>query len=177
MPMGIIVFGLNGSGKSTLGKALARLLGYKHMDVEDYAFTESDIPYKNQLTREEYVSLMLKDIKKYDEFVLSAVKGNFGEEISSLYELGVFIDVPYDIRVKRVEQRSIAKFGDRVKKGGDMYESEKRFFEFVKSRDIVSVKHWSESLNCPIIEVDGTKDILENAESIKEEYLKIYTDP
>ncbi|WP_281813208.1 AAA family ATPase [Vallitalea longa] len=173
MSKGIIVFGLNGSGKSTLGKELASALGYKHMDIEDYVFLKSDIPYMKQLTREEYLSLMLKDIRKHDNFVLSAVKGNFGEEISSLYKLGVFIEVPYDIRVKRVEQRSIDKFGDRIKKNGDMYESEKRFFEFVKSRDIESVKHWSETLNCPVIQVDGTKDIWENAKWIKEEYLKI----
>jgi len=173
MSKGIIIFGLNGCGKSTLGKELASVLGYKYMDIEDYFFIESDIPYTKQRTREEYLSLMLNDIRKHDNFVLSAVKGNFGEEISSLYKLGVYIDVPYDIRVKRVEQRAIDKFGDRVKTGGDMYESEKEFFEFIKSRNIESVERWSETLKCPVIQVDGIKDVLDNAKLIKEVYLKI----
>ena len=173
MSKGIIVFGLNGSGKSTLGRELASVLDYKFMDIEDYFFIESYIPYTKQRTIEEYLSLMLSDIKKHDNFVLSSVKGNFGEEISSLYKLGVFIDVPYDIRIKRVEQRAIDKFGERVKIGGDMYESEKEFLEFVKSRNIESVKQWSETLNCPIIQIDGTRDIIENVRLIKEAYLKI----
>ena len=173
MSIGIIVFGLNGSGKSTLGKELASLLSYKHMDIEDYFFMESDIPYSKQRTREECLGLLLKDTREHGKFVLSAVKGDFGEEISSLYKLGVFIDVPYDIRIKRVEQRTIDKFGDRIKKGGDMYESEKKFLEFVKSRNIASVENWSATLNCPIIYVDGTKDIFYNAKLIKEEYLRI----
>jgi len=35
-PHGIIVFGANGSGKMTFGRELARILGFKHMDHEDY---------------------------------------------------------------------------------------------------------------------------------------------
>lgn len=173
MSKGIIVFGLNGSGKSTLGRELANALDYKYMDIEDYFFIESDIPYTKQRSREEYLSLMLSDIRKHDNFVLSAVKGNFGTEISSLYKLGVFIDVPYDIRIKRVEQRAIDKFGDRVKVGGDMYESEKEFLEFVKSRNIESVEQWSETLSCPIIRVDGTRDILHNIKLIEKTYLEM----
>jgi len=33
-PQGIIVFGANGSGKTTLGRELARILNFKHMDIE-----------------------------------------------------------------------------------------------------------------------------------------------
>lgn len=173
MSKGIIVFGLNGSGKSTLGKELASVLKYKHMDIEDYFFIESDIPYTKQRTTQEYLRLMLEDIKKHDKFVLSAVKGDFGADISSLYKLGVFIDVPYDIRIKRVEQRSIDKFGDRVKVGGDMYESEKEFLEFVKSRNIENVEKWSDTLDCTIIRVDGTNDIRDNVKLIQKYYLEI----
>ena len=41
---GIIVFGANGSGKSTFGRELARVLNFKHMDIEDYYFEKSEIP-------------------------------------------------------------------------------------------------------------------------------------
>ncbi|MDR7855204.1 shikimate kinase [Tissierella sp.] len=44
-PHGIIVFGANGSGKSTLGRELANLLNFKYMDIEDYHFYKSKIPY------------------------------------------------------------------------------------------------------------------------------------
>jgi adenylate kinase family enzyme len=173
MSNGIIVFGLNGSGKSTIGRQLANELDYKYMDIEDYFFMESDIPYTRERTREECLSLMIADIKIHSNFVLSSVKGNFGDEIVSFYKLGVFIDVPYTTRIKRVEQRSKDKFRDRVEMGGDMYESEKVFLEFVKSRDVKSVEQWSDTLNCPIINIDGTRDIMDNVGLIKETYLRL----
>jgi adenylate kinase family enzyme len=163
-----MVFGLNGSGKSTLARVLASELDFKYMDIEDYVFIESEIPYTQQLSREEYLYLMRKDIFENKNFVLSAVKGNFGDEIISLYSLGVFIDVPYEIRIERVKKRMLENFGDRVKSGGDMYESEMKFLEFVKSRLIEDVISWSESVDCPVIKVDGTKTIQENVRFIIE---------
>lgn len=173
MPRGIIVFGLNGSGKSTLGPELARLLGYKHMDIEDYYFIESEIPYTNQRSREDVIKLMSDDIKNHNNFVLSALKGDFDEEIISFYEFGVFIDAPKEIRIERLKQRSINKFGDRVKKGGDMYHSELKFIEYAKTRTLDNIEEWSKSITCPIIRVNGMKAIRENANFIIEEYLKI----
>lgn len=173
MSNGIILFGLNGSGKSTLGKALADELHYKHMDIEDYCFIDSDIPYTLERTRDEYQNLMLKDIKEHKNFVLSAVQGNFLEEITSKYKLAVFIEVAYDIRMDRVEQRATDKFGDRVKKGGDMYESEKKFLDFVKKRTPTTVKKWSETLKCKTIYIDGTRHVKDNVDLIKAVYFKV----
>lgn len=46
----------------------------------------------------------------------------------------VFIDVPRDIRLQRVKDRSYQKFGNRMLPSGDLYEQEKRFFDLVESR-------------------------------------------
>ncbi|HHY22827.1 MAG TPA: hypothetical protein GX527_01110, partial [Clostridiaceae bacterium] len=94
MPRGIIVFGANGSGKSTLGRELARVLNYKYMDIEDYHFIKSEIPYTVERSREDCLNLMLTDIRKYGSFVISAVIGDFGEEITSMYDFAVFISAP-----------------------------------------------------------------------------------
>lgn len=170
---GIIIFGLNGSGKSVLGKELSRILNYKHIDVEDYYFNESDIPYSSPRPREEFLSLIMNDIKKYRNFVMSAVKIDFTDDIQSFIKLGVFIDAPYEIRMNRVRERSLDKFGDRVMEGGDMYQSELEFYEFVKSRSIDNIEAWSQTLNCPILKVDGTVEITKNAILIHEKYKKL----
>jgi shikimate kinase len=52
MLKGIIIMGLNGCGKSTICRELAELLNYRRMDVEDYYFLDSDIPYTNSRTHE-----------------------------------------------------------------------------------------------------------------------------
>ena len=172
-PHGIIVFGANGSGKTTLGRELARILNFKHMDIEDYYFMESEIPYTNARSRDECINLMLADIEKHGSFVISAVDGDFGEKITSMYELAVYITAPLDVRMKRIEQREYDKFGNRVREGGDMYEQQLKFRDFVASRDISRIEQWGETLTCPVIRIDGTIDWRENTANIAEKWKEV----
>lgn len=80
----LLFFGANGSGKSTVGHELARVLKYKYMDVEDYHFIKSEIPYTVERSREDCLNLMLVDIEKHHSFVISAVTGDFVEKITSM---------------------------------------------------------------------------------------------
>lgn len=157
----IIVCGGNGAGKSTLGKELSQELDWKFMDVEDYYFPVNSMDYNYELarTREEVSSLLLEDLKLYDNFILASVKGNYGEEVSSMFTCAVLVCVPKEIRMKRVIDRSYKKFGDRILQGGDLYEKEKRFFDMVEHRSDDDVTTWLNSINIPIIRVDGTQPI------------------
>jgi len=172
-PHGIIVFGANGAGKTTLGRELARLLNYKHMDIETYAFKDSTIPYTDQRSCEECIELMLADIKKHRSFVISAVTGDFGNMIPLFYELAIFIIAPSDIRMKRIEQRAYDRYGDRVREGGDMYEQNQNFIKFAASRSLTKIEQWANTLSCPVIGIDGTVDWHKNAVNIiKKFYVK-----
>jgi len=167
-PQGIIIFGANGSGKTTLGRELAHILDYKHMDIEDYHFEKSEIPYTVVRSREDCINLMLADIEKYRSFVLTAVTGDFGDKIVPLYKLAVYISAPQALRMERIQKRSYDKHGSRILKGGDMYEQEQAFFNFAASRPISKIEQWAETLTCPIICVDGEEDWRTNAVKIKD---------
>ena len=168
-PHGIIVFGANGSGKTTLGRELARLLGFKHMDIEDYCFEQSEIPYTNPRSREDYLKLMLTDIEKHNLFVLSTVMGDLGDIIPKFYQLGVYISAPFEVRIERVKQRTYERYGERVLQGGDMHERELQFLDFVASRPLKKIEQWAETLVCPVIRVDGTEDYKKAAANIAEQ--------
>jgi len=167
-PHGIIVFGANGSGKSTLGRELANILNFKHMDIEDYHFKKSEIPYTVERSHEDCLNLMLADIKKHRSFVISAVTGDFGNSILQLYELAVFISAPIELRIKRIEQREYEKHGERIRKGGDMYEQHLKFVDFVASRSLSEIEQWGETLECPVIRIDGAEDWRTDAAYIAE---------
>lgn len=169
-PHGIIVFGTNGSGKTTLGGELARILNFKHMDVETYAFKESPVPYTDPRSQEECTALMLAEIKKHGSFVLSAVTGDFGDTIPLFYELAVFVSAPIDIRIKRIERRAYQRHGERVREGGDMYEQNLKFISFAASRSLARIEQWAQTLTCPVIPVDGTVDWHRNAAYIAEQF-------
>ena len=49
-----------------------------------------------------------------------------------------------------------------------MYEQEEKFFDLVQSRAEDTVEEWVKFLKCPVVRVDGTKSIEENANLIIE---------
>ena len=168
MGIGIVVCGLNGAGKSTLGKVLAEKLNFYFVDIEDLCFpkTDSDYIYTSPRTHNEVEKLFLREMKEHENFVFASVKGDYGEAIHPFFQYAVLLDVPKDIRIQRVINRSYQKFGNRMLPGGDLHEQEELFFDFVKSRAENTVEEWVQSLPCPIIRVDGTKPIEENINDI-----------
>lgn len=172
-PHGVILFGVNGSGKTTLGRELAYILNFKHMDHEDYHFEKSEIPYTAVRPYEDCLKLMLADIEKHRSFVLTAVTGDFGETIPKYYDLAVFISAPIELRMERIEQRAFEQHGERIRKGGDMYEQHLKFVDFVASRSLSRIEQWADTLTCPVIQVDGREDWHTNATNIAKQYYEI----
>lgn len=168
--MGIVICGLNGTGKSTLGKALAEKLHFHFIDIEDLYFpkTNANYIYASPRTREDVVERLLYEIQTHENFILASVIGDYGEELYSFFQCGILLDVPRDIRLQRVRDRSFQKFGNRMLSGGDLFEQEEKFFRFVESRNETIVEEWVKSLKCPVIRIDGTKPIDENTNFIME---------
>lgn len=165
MGTGIQICGLNGCGKSTLGRALAGALGYHFIDNEDLYFVRSapDAPYANARTREEAAQLLMDAVQAHPDFVYAAVRGNPGQID---YDYVVVMDVPREVRLRRVRERSLGKFGNRMLPGGDLHEQEEAFFRMAAARQDAEVDQWLAAVSCPIIRVDGTKPIAENVEYI-----------
>ena len=172
-PHGIIVFGVNGSGKTTLAHELARILSYKHIDIEDYAFEEAEVPYSKPRPRDECISLMLADVEKHSKFVFSTCVGDWGDIIPQFYRLAVLVSVPYELRMERVKKRTYDKYGGRICAGGDMYEQTLKFFDFIATRPLSRIEQWAETLTCPTIRIDGTEDWRTSATNIVKQFLKM----
>ncbi len=173
MSDGIIITGLNGCGKSTVCKLLAEKMNYYSMDVEDYYFIDSDIPYSKFHTHEETRKLMLDDIAKHNNFVLATVNCDWGEEIASMCKLAVVLKSPLDIRIERIKGREQAKFGDRVLRDGDLYESQKKFHNKVLSRGEEHIEKQMQFIMCPVLKLDATLPIHDIVNSIYKKCLKM----
>lgn len=164
MRNGILIFGLNGCGKTSLAGALAERLSYLHMDIEDYYFMPSTIPYTKPRSKVIYEEMMLSDMKKYD-YVFSSLNGDYSPEIISTCTLAIHLNVPKAERLKRVRLRAIKQHGDRIEEGGDMHEAHLDFLKVVKLKTD-DIQSWSASLTCPILELDGCKPISHNVRLI-----------
>ena len=164
--MGILICGLNGTGKSTLGRLLADRMEYEFIDNEDLFFPKADPSYtfSNPRSKEEVIRLLEEKISRNNQFVFVAVKGDYGDRLIASLDYIVLIEVPKQIRSKRVRDRSYQKFGDRILPGGDLYEKESKWFSLTDNRPDTYVTDWLETLDCPVIRIDGTLQIEENVD-------------
>ena len=162
--MGILICGLNGTGKSTLGRILADRMGYEFIDNEDLFFPKTDPLYtfSSPRSEEEVIRLLEDKISGNNRFIFAAVKGNYGDRLIALLDYIVLIEVPKQIRSNRVRDRSYQKFGDRILPGGDLYEKENKWFSLTDNRPDTYVTDWLETLDCPVIRIDGTLPVEKN---------------
>ena len=169
--MGILICGLNGTGKSTLGRLLANRMEYEFIDNEDLFFPKADSSYtfSNPRSKEEVIQLLEEKISRNNQFVFAAVKGNYGDRLIASLDHIVLIEVPKQIRSKRVRDRSYQKFGDRILPGGDLYDAESKLFSLTDSRPDTFVSDWLETVNCPVIRIDGTLPVENNLDYIVSE--------
>ena len=167
----ILVCGLNGAGKSTMAKALAERLNLRFVDIEDIYFScqdNPDYPYEKSRPYEEVVSIITSIVNNENDIVLASVTGKFGDEFVSQLKCAICIEVPREIRLKRVHDRSYLRFGEKSCNGGDYYEQIKSFHDFCASRDESLVNDWLSTICCPIVRVDGTLPISDNVNLIAE---------
>jgi len=173
MRHGVIILGANGSGKSTLGRELGRVLNLAHLDVEEYYFYKTDIPYIAMRPEKERRELLLSDMRKHGNFIVSGDISGWDDEFLTMFDLAIFLTAPKEIRMKRIENREYERWGDRVRKGGDMYESQLKFREFAASRDISLIEQRASLYACPIIHNDGTEDPHTIAENMAKRFYEI----
>lgn len=172
--MRILLCGLNGCGKSTLGAALAEQIGSVYLDIEKYWFPErkGEDAYAVQVTREQVYDGIYADFCRYENCILSSVLGHIGEKSVAMLDGAIWLQVPPEIRAKRLRQRSFAKFGSQMQPGGDLYESEKAFFATAAKRRDEDIGAWLDAVGLPYLTADGTLPIQENAVTLAQRIQK-----
>ena len=171
----IHIVGASGAGTTTLGQALERENAYKWLDTDGFFWMPTDPPFVQSLPHEERVKLMTAAMRKNPKCVISGSLCGWGDVFIPKFDLVVFVDTPTDIRIKRLEKREAERFGERIRKGGDMYENHIEFTEWAKGYDTSDDgrcrkvhEEWLKNIPCPVLRLDGTKSVGELLEQIKE---------
>jgi len=188
--MGIIIFGASGAGSTTLGKEIAQRLHFQHLDIDDYLWRwDTAIPLTVTRSSEERTELLMSDIKKYPDFVVSGTIFNDSKLFDHVFDLAVFISTPAEICAERVRTREHARWGERVLPGGDMYEITRfhgdinNYIANAQRYETAEVskfgrklhEQWISELSCPVVRADGMKSIPENANGVIEQFIATTT--
>ncbi|MBQ6234212.1 MAG: AAA family ATPase [Clostridia bacterium] len=162
--MGILICGLNGAGKSTLGRALASRMGYEFIDNEDLYFPKKDSGYRysDPRSEEEVIQALESRIRDNHRFVFAAVIGDYGDKLINALDHIILVEVPKEVRIRRVKARSLQKHGAKILPDGELYEKEQKWFTIVENRPEDYVLAWLETIKCPVTRVDGTLPVEDN---------------
>ena len=171
----IHIVGASGAGTTTLGQALECEYSYKWLDTDGFFWAPTDPPFVKSLPHEERVKLMTEAMQEHPKCVISGSLCGWGDVFIPKFDLVVFVDTPTDIRIRRLEKREAERFGERIHKGGDMYENHIEFIEWAKSYDTGSLdmrsralhKKWLADCPCTVLCVDGTKKTDELVKTMK----------
>ena len=167
--MVIHIYGAAGSGTTTLGKALAEKLQFAFIDVDDYYWLETKIPFTKSRSKSIRVEMLKSEINKYDNCVISGAICIWGDELIPYLDLVIKLETPTPLRINRLKARESERFKSRIEKDGDMYENHIRFIEWASIYDTGGLDVRSNKLhNAWLKKINTKKLILDGSNTINE---------
>ncbi|WP_099204919.1 AAA family ATPase [Scatolibacter rhodanostii] len=157
----IHLFGASGSGTTSIAKRASELLQFVHFDSDHYFWLPTEEPFAVERPREECYSLMEKDFSSHQNWILSGSVIGWGEELTPLFDLAIFVYVPAEIRLERLRKREFERYGDAMMPGGLYYEKSQKFLSWAadydgkpkNGRSLAKHQEWMKTLPCPILEI------------------------
>jgi len=156
----IHIFGAAGAGTTTLGKVLAERLTIRHLDTDDYYWEDTEIPYTQQREREQRIKLLKKDLEKHRDWVLSGSLCGWGDFAIPMFTFAVFLWIPQEIRLSRLREREMERFGqEALAPGGWFHENHIGFMEWAAQYDAAGLdmrsralhEEWMKNLPCRLV--------------------------
>ena len=178
MATGIMIMGSSGAGKTTLGELVANKLGYVFVDIDEYIWRkDTEIPFSEMYPKAEKIRRLQEAISDCEHFVMAGSMDSFHEHFDPYFELVVHLHTDAQIRVKRVYERELGWFGERVLEGGDMYEEHQKMLNGIAGYDygmgsctLQQHEDWMKSLECKVIRLDGADTLEKNLKIIIDTY-------
>ncbi len=157
--MRVLVTGASGSGTTTLGRALSGELKAAFFDVDDYFWVPTEPPYQQQRDPGARLSLLVADLAKVPQSVISGSVINWGAELEDSFSLIVFLTLEPELRLAWLREREVARFG-RV---------DSKFFDWAAQYDESSVdvnsrigdENWLTRRSCSVLRIEGDISIPE----------------
>ena len=172
----IHIVGASGSGTSTLAKAMSGKYGYKHIDTDHYYWLPAEEPFTIVRPIEDRIKLLLKDLQSHDKWVLSGSLCGWGDVFIPYFDLVIYIWLPKDIRMRRLEERETHRYGEDISSGGRRYESYQKFMEWASMYDTAGIEmrsralheEWLAALPCSVERIEGDISVEDKLNYIEE---------
>lgn len=171
----IHIFGASGSGTTSLAEALATKLDYPHFDADNYFWLKTDPPFQNIRELTERQALLNRELAQEDTWTLSGSLCGWGDFIIPWLDLAVFLWLPPSIRMQRLKQRELDRYGPEIEDPGNpRYPHYTQFLDWASAYDAgpvtirsrVSHEKWIKTLPCPVLRIEQDIPIEQKVEIV-----------
>jgi adenylate kinase family enzyme len=129
--MKIQVIGASGSGKSTLCKYISEKSGIYWIDTDKYLWKDSSFTENNSI--EARFRMYNDDISNHQDYVVSGSVHSWNPEGFNDRDLLVLLIIDEEIRMNRVYNRELSRFGEKMLPGGEHYQITCEFLDWCKT--------------------------------------------
>jgi adenylate kinase family enzyme len=163
----IHILGASGSGTSTLGSALARHLGVPHADSDSFYWLPTDPPYTTPRLAEDRQGLLARRLPVTGDWVFSGAATKWAAPLEPYYDLVVFLRLDPETRMDRLRAREAARWGARIRPGGDMATINAAFIAWAEAYDtagslrrgLVTHEAWLIDQPAPVLRLDSSAPV------------------
>jgi adenylate kinase family enzyme len=173
--MRIHILGASGCGTTTLGTALAERLEAPQLDTDDYFWEPSEPPFQTPRPRDERQAQLARDLDAHASWVLSGSLCGWGDVFIPRFDGVVFLRVTTEVRLARLRERELVRFGEAaLSPGGAMHENHREFLDWAAAyddgglsmRSLARHREWLERLPCPVLRLEGVLAVDEQVERV-----------
>ena len=166
LPDRVHIVGASGSGTTSLAVTISKQHGHRHLDTDDFFWLLTSPPYREIRPRDVRLALLKDALSQSPRWVLSGSLCGWGDPLIPEFELVVFLAVPTPIRLRRLREREVERYGRHaLASGGAMHQSSVEFLEWAgqydaggpEMRSRVMHESWLAALSCTVVKLEGDR--------------------
>lgn len=162
--MQILILGASGSGTTTLGKALAARLGWKHVDTDDSYWLPTSPPFQAKRDPAERLVHFTNALRQAPDAIVSGSLMGWGQEVEDAFDLIVFLYVPVDLRIARLQKREVRRYG----------KADPAFLQWASEydegppigRSLAKHEAWLRGRKSPVLRIEGDTSVEARVERV-----------
>ena len=175
--MKIMIMGASGAGATTLGNHFVKNnTRFLHLDSDDYFWEKTDPPFQEARISDERNLLFETDFYSQENVVVTGSIFRWKTNYKDLFDLVVLLYIPQEIRLQRLAEREISRYGNKILFNEKLNAKYKAFLawaaeydleENTTSRSFKQQKQWLTEVECTTLFLDGDLTVKERVELLQ----------
>lgn len=170
--------GASGAGATTLGNALVKNNpDFLHLDSDVYFWEKTDIPFDQPRNTEERNLLFESDFYAQKNSIVTGSIFHWNNTYKDLFDLVVLLYIPQKLRLQRLADREISRYGNEILSDEKLNAKYKAFLAWAaeydldlntSSRSLKQQKKWLTEVQCPTLFLEGDLTVQERLDAVQD---------